>query len=368
MDAILMLEESKQENILPVLVEELPTLERFQPRDPNINVSKVSSFEYYVRKLYRPKENIEHIYQLTALALIMSCDRRVANSLLRSPLFEKPLLSDIKYCLEKVNRIDPDFLRLGFRFTKVTLGRARLNDTFAKYRKEIQFLIAHHVCENAESIKLEDLAFISDVCRFEGFDQSMKKRYVEAMKPLVLEAWSSEEFKTKEAAVSIATKLAIATAAVHKYPTSEPELWGCIVEMLKWSLNAQSGESKLIPMNTFEFTRLIACLGQRQENDPELWGLLARVLVTLMNLKKLSIEDLMITTRSLVNAKVRSDKLYSFIVRYFTTLGFDDEQQEKIDPNVPIFFIFSLAKACPSLDANEEFFRTLNTYLLKKIA
>lgn len=69
-------------------------------------------------------------------------------------------------------------------------------------------------------------------------------------------------------------------------------------------------------MDPFEFCRLVACLSRRRETDPELWQLIAKVLVTLMNTKKMSEEDVMHVTRSMVNAKVRSDKLYGFIVRY----------------------------------------------------
>ena len=48
------------------------------------------------------------------------------------------------------------------------------------------------------------------------------------------------EFKGKEDGAQIASKLIIATAAVHKYPDDEPELWTCLIEMLKWSLTRQS--------------------------------------------------------------------------------------------------------------------------------
>ena len=41
-----------------LLVEEMVALERFQPTDPNINIKKVSSFDYFMKKLYKPKENI----------------------------------------------------------------------------------------------------------------------------------------------------------------------------------------------------------------------------------------------------------------------------------------------------------------------
>ena len=70
----------------------------------------------------------------------------------------------------------------------------------------------------------------------------------------------------------------------------------------------------------------------------------------------------MIVTRAMVNAKVRSDKLYGFVVRYFmaTTGG-------KIDPKIPaetaVFFFYSLAKAYPTLKDNAEFFSAVNEYL-----
>ena len=45
-----------------LLINELEILERFQPTDPNLNIRQVSSFDYFVKKHYRPKENIETIY------------------------------------------------------------------------------------------------------------------------------------------------------------------------------------------------------------------------------------------------------------------------------------------------------------------
>lgn len=91
-------------------------MERFQPTDPSINVSRASAFEYFVKKRYRPKENIEHVYQLTALAFIQSCDGRIQKQLIENPLFSKVLLQDIKFCLKSVKKIDPDFLRLATKF------------------------------------------------------------------------------------------------------------------------------------------------------------------------------------------------------------------------------------------------------------
>ena len=41
-----------------LLIGELETLERFQPTDPNLNIRQISSFEYFVKKHYRPKENM----------------------------------------------------------------------------------------------------------------------------------------------------------------------------------------------------------------------------------------------------------------------------------------------------------------------
>lgn len=74
----------------------------------------------------------------------------------------------------------------------------------------------------------------------------------------------------------------------------------------------------------------------------------------------------MIVTRALVNAKVRSEKLYGFIVRYFmaTTGGIIDERQQTA---TAIFFFYSLAKAMPALNDNEELFTAVNKYLQSKM-
>ena len=106
-------------------------------------------------------------------------------------------------------------------------------------------------------------------------------------------------------------------------------------------------------------------MSQRRETDIELWGQLAKVLVSFMNTKKLRSVDLMLATRSFVNGTVRSEKLYDFIVQYFMMLGFDEDLQARINRNIPIFFFFSLAKAHPTLDAeaNQEFYRLADGYL-----
>ena len=75
----------------------------------------------------------------------------------------------------------------------------------------------------------------------------------------------------------------------------------------------------------------------------------------------------MIITSGLVNAKVRSDKLYGFIVKYFDTVSLDERTRSNLSPNIPIFFFYSLAKAYPSLDDNADFFAKVNSYLNEKI-
>jgi len=213
------------------------------------------------------------------------------------------------------------------------------------------------------NMRMEDLAFISDLCRNYGFEQDLKFNYVEAIKPFVSEYCESGKFKETEQAVTIAAKLTIAVASVNKYAESEPELWSSLVEMLNWSLNEQVGDSKLISMGTYEFVGLVLCLSRRRENNAQLWGHLAKVLVTLMNTKKLGLSDLLLVTRAFCNAKIRSDKLYGFIIRYFASLGFSERAQVSIDANVPIFFFFSLAKAYPTLNDSEDFFNVINSYL-----
>ena len=166
-EAIVNLQESNQDS-LSILVEEMVSLERFQPNDPNINIRKVSSFEYFVKKLYKPKENIESVYQLTALALIMSADRRVTKQLIESQYFETPLISDIKYVLEKVQRIDPDYLRIVLRFMKFTMASRHCSDQVKQVRYQLASLVAQKAIDNVDSLKLEDLAYISDICRYHG--------------------------------------------------------------------------------------------------------------------------------------------------------------------------------------------------------
>lgn len=49
--------------------------------------------------------------------------------------------------------------------------------------------MAVRTIENAQNMSLEDLGFISDICRSQGFTPAMGKKFVEAYKPIVIEAW-----------------------------------------------------------------------------------------------------------------------------------------------------------------------------------
>ena len=213
-EAILVQQETRQ-NQESLLVEEMSTLERFQPRDPSININRVTSFDYFVRKQYKPKENIEHVYQLTALAFIFSCDRRLVKPLLDSQYFVTPLLTDIIYCLNEVQRIDPDFLRLAFRFSKFTLSKRF--EAFKVQRNQIQELIAKRAIENVDNLRLEDLAYISDVCRYQTSSKNLPNQYITAIKPLIMQSWETELFMQMDSPVLTATKLVIAVGSVHKY-------------------------------------------------------------------------------------------------------------------------------------------------------
>ena len=97
-------------------------------------------------------------------------------------------------------------------------------------------------------MKLEDLAVIGDFIRFRANTNELSTRYMQAIKPVVIKNWESGAFQTEESAILIATKLIISTSQVFKYNGSEPELWNTLIEMLKWALKAQDGESNLIPM------------------------------------------------------------------------------------------------------------------------
>ena len=62
--------------------------------------------------------------------------------------------------------------------------------------------------------------------------------------------------------------------------------------------------------------RSTSALKRRKEGDAELWLLLSKVLVTQLNTRQIKTMDLLDATRNFVNAKVRSDKLYSYVIRY----------------------------------------------------
>ena len=47
--------------LVKILEDDMRVLERFQPRDPNINVRNASSFDFFIKTIYKPQENIDHV-------------------------------------------------------------------------------------------------------------------------------------------------------------------------------------------------------------------------------------------------------------------------------------------------------------------
>ena len=80
------------------------------------------------------------------------------------------------------------------------------------------------------------MATISETCAYRGLQAETMNRFIETIKPRILESWETGEFKEKPAAISIASKLTIAIANGVKYIENEKELWDNILAMLKWSL------------------------------------------------------------------------------------------------------------------------------------
>ena len=125
-------------------------------------------------------------------------------------------------------------------------------------------------------------------------------------------------------------------------------------------------------MDSLEFVRLVSQLQRSGEQNAQLWQHLAQVFVTLMNTKRISVVDLMLVTRGFVNAKIRSEKLYGFAIRYYLSLLSDQQAMKRFDSqdrnlDASIYFFYSLAKACPSMSDNPEFFGAVNAYLESKM-
>jgi len=65
---------------------------------------------------------------------------------------------------------------------------------------EIAALVTQKTIENVENLSLDDLAYISDVCRYQTLPNELLVKYIETIKPVVLESWKSGEFLEKETA------------------------------------------------------------------------------------------------------------------------------------------------------------------------
>ena len=90
--------------------------------------------------------------------------------------------------MEKVKLIDPQFLRLAFQFTKQVLSSQACRERYARERMEIQELIAKRAINFTEDgdLSLEDLAIISDFCRYQGYSEpNLSRKFLEAVSPRV---------------------------------------------------------------------------------------------------------------------------------------------------------------------------------------
>ena len=70
-------------------------------------------------------------------------------------------------------------------------------------------------------------------------------------------------------------------------------------------------------MDKNELLKLINALRLMKIQDKELWSYLTKGLVTLMNTRQLNCKQLLNVTWELYNLKLKSSKLYEFIVTYF---------------------------------------------------
>ena len=70
-------------------------------------------------------------------------------------------------------------------------------------------------------------------------------------------------------------------------------------------------------MEKYELLRLVRSLQIRKIRNKELWSLLTKGLVTLMNTRQLNCSNIANITWDLHLLKLKSSKLYEFIVTYF---------------------------------------------------
>ena len=54
-------------------------------------------------------------------------------------------------------------------------------------------------------------------------------KFLNTVRPIVLDEWQSERFKSSDDPIQTAAKLVNAVALLTKYPTEEVELWDTVV-------------------------------------------------------------------------------------------------------------------------------------------
>ena len=69
----------------------------------------------FVKRYYRPKENIEHVHNLLIYSILL--DKAFSSRLKQSPHYKSLVLKDLIFYLDKVHHLDPEFLRVALNFT-----------------------------------------------------------------------------------------------------------------------------------------------------------------------------------------------------------------------------------------------------------
>ena len=95
-------------------------LRRFEPKELGFSLIERDAFEMFIKRHYRPKENIEHLHQLVVYAILK--EKVSTGSVRKSQYYESLLLKDLEFYLDKAYHLEPDFLRVVFHFTAWVMG------------------------------------------------------------------------------------------------------------------------------------------------------------------------------------------------------------------------------------------------------
>ena len=100
--------------------------------------------------------------------------------------------------------------------------------------------------------------------------------------------------------------------------------------------------------------------------DKQVWGIMVKAFVTLMNTRSISQQELVEATINFHLMKVSSQKLFEFIIKYHIVMGFNERTLETANKDRVVMFFESIGKWYYTIDS-KEFQGQMMAYIVNNI-